>query len=103
MDCLLQIHIASEDTKFGFDYSEVTEMLETAEFLNLRNVRICGLMGMATFTDNAAIVSKKSSLSLRNISRILMKSTSLTVSISEKYLWVCRVIIRLPSGRGVQL
>lgn len=52
IDCLLQIHIAEESTKFGFDEQEVFEILASAEFESLKNIRICGLMGMATFTNN---------------------------------------------------
>ncbi|MGB3144743.1 MAG: YggS family pyridoxal phosphate-dependent enzyme [Maribacter sp.] len=50
--CLLQIHIAEEDSKFGFDEGELLELLENEEFKAFKNVRIEGLMGMATFTDN---------------------------------------------------
>ena len=50
IDCLLQVHIATEDTKFGFDITEVKEAItNTKEF---QNIKIVGLMGMATFTDN---------------------------------------------------
>jgi hypothetical protein len=51
-DCLLQIHIASEETKFGFDSQELLELIESVDFKNLTNIRVRGLMGMATFTDN---------------------------------------------------
>ncbi|MBC8510368.1 MAG: YggS family pyridoxal phosphate-dependent enzyme [Cryomorphaceae bacterium] len=50
IDCLLQVHIATESTKFGFDISEVNEAVNTAN--EYQNIRIVGLMGMATFTDN---------------------------------------------------
>ena len=53
VDCLLQFYIASEETKFGFDMVEVKAMIETEEFRSLNNIRICGVMGMATFTDNS--------------------------------------------------
>jgi pyridoxal phosphate enzyme (YggS family) len=59
VDCLLQFHIASEETKFGFSMSEVTEMIESEEFLQMKSVRIRGLMGMATFTDNITVVRKE--------------------------------------------
>ena len=50
IDCLLQVHIATESTKFGFDITDVEQTISIAkEFLN---VNIVGLMGMATFTDN---------------------------------------------------
>ena len=52
IDCLLQMHIAKEETKFGLDEEELEALLTDSEFSNLKNVRIVGLMGMATFTDN---------------------------------------------------
>lgn len=52
IDCLLQIHIAKEESKFGLDEDEVSEILFSEEFENLQNIRIVGLMGMATLTDN---------------------------------------------------
>lgn len=52
IDCLLQIYIADEDTKFGLDFSEAIELLRSAEFKELKNVRIVGLMGIASLTDN---------------------------------------------------
>ena len=50
--CLLQVHIAEEDTKFGFDADEIKELISNPEFEKLENVSVKGLMGMATFTDN---------------------------------------------------
>jgi pyridoxal phosphate enzyme (YggS family) len=50
INCLLQIHIAIETSKFGFDIPELNEAIEDAK--ELQNIRIIGLMGMATFTDN---------------------------------------------------
>ncbi|GET29586.1 YggS family pyridoxal phosphate-dependent enzyme [Prolixibacter sp. SD074] len=49
--CLLQFHIAEEETKFGLSMEEAEEMLNSPEFKNLQFVRIDGVMGMATFTD----------------------------------------------------
>lgn len=57
--CLLQIHIAEEETKFGFDRVELEEMVNTAEFKELTHVRVSGLMGMATYTQDAAQVRKE--------------------------------------------
>ena len=54
ISCLLQIHIATEETKFGFSESEVLETLQSDQFKSLANVRILGLMGMATLTDDQA-------------------------------------------------
>jgi pyridoxal phosphate enzyme (YggS family) len=52
VDCLLQFHIAEEDTKFGFSISEAEEMLESEQYIYSKNIRLCGVMGMATFTDD---------------------------------------------------
>ena len=51
VDCLLQLHIAQEETKFGFSFDECREMLNAGEWRQLRHARICGLMGMASNTD----------------------------------------------------
>lgn len=56
IDCLLQFHIAQEDTKFGLDVEEAKALLESDSFKDLKNVNIVGVMGMATFTDDAAQV-----------------------------------------------
>ena len=50
--CLLQIHIAEEDTKFGLDKAELEELIESDTFKAMENIKIVGLMGMATFTDD---------------------------------------------------
>lgn len=50
--CLLQIHIAQEETKFGFSSNECKEMLAQGEWRELKNIQLCGLMGMATNTDS---------------------------------------------------
>ena len=52
VNCLLQLHIAQEETKFGFSPDECREMLAAREWEKLSNVRICGLMGMASNTDD---------------------------------------------------
>lgn len=49
---LLQIHIAAEESKFGFDQEELDSMLSSSEFANLTHVQVQGLMGMATFTED---------------------------------------------------
>lgn len=58
-DCLLQFHIAEEETKFGFGISEAMEMLDSKTFMNLNNVKICGVMGMATFTSDTDRIRKE--------------------------------------------
>ena len=56
IDCLLQIHIASEETKFGLSADELEELLSSNDFREMKNIRVVGLMGMATFIDNMAQV-----------------------------------------------
>ena len=57
VDCLLQFHIAQEDTKFGLSYDEAVQLLSSEEYKQMENIRIVGVMGMATFTDNSDQVS----------------------------------------------
>lgn len=52
IDCLLQIYIADEETKYGLSFDEAIELLRSEDFAELKNVRIRGLMGIATNTDN---------------------------------------------------
>ncbi|MHC5309228.1 YggS family pyridoxal phosphate-dependent enzyme [Myroides sp. LJL116] len=57
--CLLQMFIASEDTKFGLDKAELFEILDSQEFKEMENIQIKGLMGMASFTQDTAQVRKE--------------------------------------------
>ena len=59
IDCLLQFHIATEETKFGLDLSEAEALLQSDEYAALRNVRIVGVMGMATNTDNRDLIRQE--------------------------------------------
>jgi len=59
IDCLLQVHIADEDTKFGFDHAELIELLRDEAYAGLRHVRVRGLMGIATNTDNEKTVREE--------------------------------------------
>lgn len=52
INCLLQFHIADEDSKFGLSLEEAIEILGSEDFIHLKNISIVGLMGMATFTNN---------------------------------------------------
>ena len=56
IDCLLQFHIAEEETKFGLSIEEAKELLESKEFVEMQNVSIVGIMGMASFTENIETV-----------------------------------------------
>jgi pyridoxal phosphate enzyme (YggS family) len=57
--CLLQVHIAREETKFGFSEEELVECLENEEFKALHHISVGGLMGMATYTSDEAVVMKE--------------------------------------------
>jgi len=59
ISCLLQFHIAQEDTKFGLSLEEAEAFLAGPEFYLLSHVRICGVMGMATFTENTAQIRQE--------------------------------------------
>jgi pyridoxal phosphate enzyme (YggS family) len=59
IDCLLQIHIAEEETKFGLNETELIELLQSDTFKNLHNIKVIGLMGMATFTENQSQIRKE--------------------------------------------
>lgn len=56
---LIQMHIAEEESKFGFDQAELDEMLSSKEFAELTHVKVNGLMGMATFTENEGQIRKE--------------------------------------------
>ncbi|WDO11719.1 YggS family pyridoxal phosphate-dependent enzyme [Flavobacterium sp. WW92] len=66
IDCLLQVHIAEEETKFGLNETELNDLLQSEVFKKLQNIKITGLMGMATFTDNQEQI-KKEFLHLKSI------------------------------------
>lgn len=57
--CLLQIHIAQEETKFGFSFDECREMLNAGEWKELKNIRLAGVMGMATNLDDAEQIKRE--------------------------------------------
>ena len=57
--CLLQFHIASEESKFGFSYEEAVQLLTTLKSSDIENIIISGVMGMATFTDDVELIRKE--------------------------------------------
>lgn len=57
--CLLQVYIAREETKFGLDKSELTELLSSSDYQSLKNIQIHGLMGMATNTEDTGQIEKE--------------------------------------------
>ncbi len=59
ISCLLQVHIASEETKFGLDVEELYEMVLSNELTGLTNIRVTGIMGMATYTEDRDVIRKE--------------------------------------------
>ena len=59
VNCLLQLHIAREETKFGFSFDECRQMLAEGQWRQLQHIRLCGLMGMATNTDNVEQIKEE--------------------------------------------
>ena len=59
IDCLLQIYIADEETKYGLGFDEAIELLRAEEFAGLKNIRIRGLMGIATNTESEKQVKEE--------------------------------------------
>ena len=66
IDCLLQVKIAKEDTKFGFSFDEIETILGSEELVNLEHIKIVGFMGMATFTEDQQQLQEEF-LSLKNL------------------------------------
>ena len=69
VDCLLQVHIAQEETKFGLDEIELNLLMKEFDNLKMQHVRICGLMGMASFTENMTLVREE----FKNLKEIFNK------------------------------
>ncbi len=59
IDVLLQFHIAKEDSKFGLDWEEARALLDSDAYGTMQHIRICGVMGMATFTEDATQVAQE--------------------------------------------
>jgi len=69
INCFLQFHIASESTKFGLDYDEVKELLSDETLMDMGNIRITGVMGMATFIHDPSVIRKE----FRSLKEIFLK------------------------------
>ena len=86
IDCLLQIHIAEEETKFGLDEKELNEILHFVQNdkEGMKNIRIVGLMGMATFTDKQDQIKKEFTYlkSIFDITNQLLTSNSQLLTLS---------------------
>lgn len=59
VDCLLQFHIAQEETKFGLNLEEAEDLLQSTEYQDFKNIRLCGVMGMATLTEDKQEIRKE--------------------------------------------
>ena len=59
IDCLLQVYIAKEETKFGLDENELLELINSSGFKALENINVKGLMGMSTFTENQKVIENE--------------------------------------------
>ena len=82
INCLLQVHISKESTKFGFSSSEINDIMQrSSEF---ENINIIGLMGMATFTDNISQIEKEFS-ALQQIYKNHTNFTTLSMGMSGDY------------------
>jgi pyridoxal phosphate enzyme (YggS family) len=84
IDCLLQFHIATEETKFGLSEQEGTDLLNNPAFGEFKNIRICGVMGMATFTDDQTLVRSE----FRHLKSIF---ESLKARFFENTPWFCEI------------
>lgn len=81
INCLLQIHVAQEETKFGFSPEECKDMLNAGEWKELTHIRICGLMGMASNTDNVEQINSE----FRLLSRLFQEIKATWFTGSETF------------------
>lgn len=79
INCLLEVKLASEDTKFGLSFEEVEQLLKSEALKNLKNINIQGLMGMASFTENNEIIRNEFK-SLKTFFNSLQKHKSFNVN-----------------------
>lgn len=84
IDCLLQIHISKEETKFGLDEKELQELMSNPVINQLTNVRITGLMGMASFTEDNGLI-KKEFATLKSIYNNYPQFSILSMGMSADY------------------
>ena len=84
IDCLLQIYIANEETKFGLDFKEASDILNSTEFKVLKNINIKGFMAMASNTDNKGQI-KNEFATLKNFSLQYPEFKILSFGMSSDY------------------
>ena len=91
--CLLQVHIAKEESKFGFDEKELLELVEGDEIREMKNIKVEGLMGMATFTEDDKII-RSEFIELRSLREMIngkslpedMEMKEISMGMSGDYL-----------------
>lgn len=83
IDCLLQVHIAQEDTKFGLSEEELLQLVDSDAFRELKHVRIRGLMGMATYTENSDQIREEFRLLLRIFDKLKKKQFASQASFDQ--------------------
>ena len=112
IDCLLQIHIAEEETKFGFDEAELNAMIREFENMPLKNINIIGLMGMASFSDNMQKVRsefKKLKALFDKLKTYNLPLTTLSMGMSSdykiaiEYLRILKNLIKLIASEHLRL
>ena len=89
INCLLQVYIADEETKFGMDFSEIEQLLSSEELKQLKNINIVGLMGMATNTDNKEQIStefKSLNTFFKKIQTLNPELSMLSMGMSSDYI-----------------
>ncbi|MGV3696805.1 YggS family pyridoxal phosphate-dependent enzyme [Flavobacterium sp.] len=84
IDCLLQVYIADEESKFGLDENELSELLNSEVYRSLQNIKVVGLMGMATFTDDHEQIRKEFQY-LKSIFDKFPQFTTLSMGMSGDY------------------
>ena len=85
IDCLLQIYIAQEETKFGLDFNEASDILNSVEFKELKNIQIKGFMAMASNTEKEEQIRKEFK-SLKEFSKQFPDYNTLSFGMSGDYL-----------------
>lgn len=85
IDCLLQIHIATEETKFGLDEQELSSLLASPDLAAMKHVRIKGLMGMASFSDDQDLLKKEFTIIRTLFQRYGKDWTVLSMGMSSDY------------------
>ena len=89
VSCLLQIHIARQETKFGFNFETAETLLLSEELKQLKNINVSGLMGMATFTEDTMQIRKEFKSLSNFFNAMTIQSpelTTLSMGMSSDYL-----------------